>query len=151
MNRVIFSIAMVVLLASCIQLETITNQSVLHKQYTKYQSLLSKGDSSAAIDMLSKRNIDDLTSHSSKEEFFKYFPVISTINQVFLEEQGGFEVTNDRSGCLTVFGIDSSKEPTSMNMEYVSEEGAWKLDYVQVMYHGSMSELPKKAKCPTRM
>ncbi len=151
MNRVIFSLAVATLLSSCVQFETVDNRNILHNQYTKYVLLLNKPNNETAIDMLSRRNVDDLITYSSKSEFLKHFPVISTIDQVLLEEHGIFEETNSKKGCLTVFGIDSSKEPTSMNMEYISEEGSWKLDYVQVMYHGSKSELPKNVKCPTRM
>jgi hypothetical protein len=116
-----------------------------------YNSLLSNRNYFAAIDMLSKRNIDDLVTNSSKNEFANYFPMISTINELLIKELGRFEEIHNSKGCLTVFGLDSSNEPTSMNLEFVSEIGHWKLDYVQVMYHSSKPELPEKVKCPERM
>jgi hypothetical protein len=151
MLRVILSLVVVVFLSSCAQFKTTGARDVLYNQYVKYISFLSEPNNEAAINMLSQRNIDDLRTHSNVNGFQKYFPVISTINHVLLEEHGSFEAVNIDKGCLSVFGVDTSKEPTSINMEYINEQGRWKLDYIQVMYHGSKAELPKRATCPTRM
>lgn len=151
MFRVILSFVTLVFLSSCAQLRTTDGKDVLYRQYTKYNSFLNESNNVAAINMLSQRNIDDLMAHSNTNGFQEYFPVISTINHVLLEEHGRFEEINIDKGCLSVFGVDTSKEPTSINMEYINEQGRWKLDYVQVMYHGSKAELPKNTTCPTRM
>ena len=151
MKKHIFSLIVLILLSSCAKHMNINSRDVLHIQYMKYASLLNNHDYLPAIDMLSKRNLDDLISHSNKQFFVKHFPVISTINQVLAVEQGYFEKLNINKGCLTIFGVDSSNEPTSMNIEYVNEADNWKLDYIQVMYHGSKTELPHEAKCPIRI
>jgi hypothetical protein len=151
MFRVILSFVAVVFLSSCAQFKTTGEMDVLYNQYIEYISFLNEPNNEAAINMLSQRNIDDIRTHSNVNGFQEYFPVISTINHVLLEEHGSFEEVNTNKGCLSVFGVDTSKEPTSINMEYLNEQGIWKLDYVQVMYHGSKAELPKKTTCPTRM
>lgn len=151
MKKYIFYIFALISLASCVQHINIKDSNVLYDQYMKFTSLLSKRDYMPAIDMLSQRNLNDLSSHSNKKHFSQYFPVISTINNVLAIEQGSFSKLDNAKGCLTVFGLDSSNEPTSINIEYINEAGAWKLDYAQVMYHGSKTELPQDAKCPARM
>ena len=151
MYRVILGLVSVALLSSCAQFKTIDAKDVLHNQYAKYISYLNGSNNQAAIHMLSQRNIDDLMTHSNVNGFQKYFPVISTINHVLLEEYGSFEAMELDTGCLSVFGVDTSKEPTSINLEYINEQGIWKLDYAQIMYHGSKAELPKSTTCPTRM
>jgi hypothetical protein len=151
MKRTILGLAAVILLSSCAQYKNVGGRNVLYNQYQEYISFLNENNDVAAIDLLSQRIVDDLVSNSSKKDFTKYFPVVSRINRVLSEEHGYFEEVYDRKGCLTVFGVDSSNEPTSVNMEYIGENGSWKLDYIQVMYHGSKDELPIKVTCPARM
>jgi hypothetical protein len=151
MKKYMLALVATILMSSCAQHINVKDRYVLHNQYMKYVSLLNNHDYSPAIGMLSQRNVEDLVSNSNKELFSKHFPVLSAINQVLAAEQGNFEKLNNNEGCLTVFGVDPSNEPTSINIEYLNEGGVWKLDYAQVIYHGSISELPHMAVCPSRM
>lgn len=52
--------------------------------------------------------------------------------------------------CLTINGYNSVGEPTTLNFELLNEDNAWKLSYVQMMYHDSKKDFPLSVMCPQK-
>lgn len=137
-----------IFLFTCAQ--TYKNENI-YTLYNKYLITLNNKDYNSSIDMLSSRNKRDLVKHSSRKNFFEYFPVISTIDNVIVKEENHLNISYANIKCLTINGYDSFNEPTSLNVEYINENGLWLLDYVQVMFLESKSGFSKQAICPTRI
>ncbi len=138
----------VFLLNSC---ATISDNLALYPIYKSYISSLEEKEYEKSFGILSSRNKNDLLKNSSMKKFSKHYPVLSSLNTVLFKETEHFENINSKNGCLTVNGFDSSKEPTSINLEFIKENNKWKLDYTQIMFHGSNKEFPIVATCPTRL
>jgi len=138
----------VFLLNSC---AAISENVALYPIYKSYISSLDGKKYEQSFGILSNRNQNDLLKSSSIKQFSNHYPVLSSLNTVLLKEIEHFENINSKNGCLTVNGLDSSKEPTSINLEFIKENNKWKLDYTQIMYHGSNKDFPIIATCPARL
>ncbi|VAW91557.1 hypothetical protein MNBD_GAMMA23-1050 [hydrothermal vent metagenome] len=148
MKKLFLNFMAALLLSSC---ASISEKPSLYTIYQTYISNTANSKYKLAENMLSNRNKTDLLKNSPEKSFSKHFPVLSSLHTVFVREIEHFESIHSKKACLTVSGFDSSKEPTSINFEFVKENSEWKLDYAQVMYHGSKKEFPKAATCPMRL
>jgi len=138
----------IILLNSC---AAISENVALYPIYKSFISSLAEKKHEKSFDMLSSRNQNNLLKSSSVKQFSNHYPVLSSLNTVFLKENEHFENISSKNGCLTINGFDSSKEPTSINLDFIKENNKWKLDYIQIMYHGSNKEFPIIATCPIRL
>jgi hypothetical protein len=146
MKNFLFSLFIVLTVCSCASTENkITN---IYELYKTYIIDLKNDQYNPAIELLSFRNQNDLKENSKLKSFTDYFPVLASLDEVIVNEINYFKKNELSKSCLTINGYDSSKEPTTIHIEFVNEKGEWKLDYVQVMYLGSKKEFPKKAACP---
>ena len=151
MKNIILSLFIISFACSCTQIEKSTENNQLYNQYKYFISLLNNENYSDASNLISERNIRDLTTNSNRQQFASYFPALSSLNDVFKNETDHFEKRNGNIACLTVVGYDSSNEKTAVNIKYLDEENSWKIDFVHLSYLDIADTLPTEATCPTRM
>ncbi len=72
------------------------------------------------------------------------------MDTVVAAEKNYYQDFFDFKSCLTINGFNSSGEPASLNFELMNEDGEWKFNYVQMMYHESNDKFPISVKCPIR-
>ena len=122
----------------------------LYSEYESFIYALESKASSKALQHLSQKHSAELDANPQWEDFAHNLPILSTLDRMLPTTRSRFERIQHRTACLTVNGEDPGEEPTSVNIEFVQENNAWKMDYVQVVYHESIEDLPTAAVCPVR-
>lgn len=125
-------------------------QRSLYENYKKYISALQTRNFNAAVGMLTSNNREQFHQSKEGEDFNAFFPFFSSVDSVVTAEKNYYQSIAGTKGCLTINGFDASGEPTSLNFELKNEKGAWKFDFVQMMYHSSSDKFLSSAKCPVR-
>lgn len=110
-------------------------ESVVHRDYEKAVTYMSSSIKAKAI---------------AGQEFPENFSFIYSLSTAISEEQAHFESVDKGRVCLTVNGFDSSSEPLSVNLEFVSEGAQYKLSYIEINYLSSINELPVEGFCPAK-
>lgn len=142
------SLIILLVLSSCSLTKTDNNLPNIFQEYE--EALLNK-NYILSVNMISRRNQNDLVTNSSISNFTEHFPLLSSVNLVLSKKINYYQKIENTKGCLTITGLDVGAEPASINIEFVKEKSNWNIDYIQVMYHSSMSELLKYAVCPEKL
>lgn len=148
MYKLFYTLFITLIISSC------ASTSHHNSAYSTYKGFLQKvgnKEYKSAASMLSQRNRTDLLKNSSIEDFSQYFPTLASLNSVLVREKEYYQSTKPKVVCLTINGFDSSREPTSINVEFVVEKASFKLDYAQIIYHATVKDFPRLATCPTRI
>lgn len=64
------------------------------------------------------------------------------------KEISHYQILYDSYGCLSINGIDESKEPLSLHIEYKVENNMWFINYIFVSFLESSSNYVIKPTCP---
>ena len=149
MKRIIF-ISLCMVLTACVNSSKISTSSP-YNSYSKFLSALKFQDQNSALNLLSNTNQVSFNQRETNENFFLFFPFFSSVDTVVPYELDHFSIIRGSIACLTVVGSDASGEPTSLSFELFKESDDWKLNFVELEYYESKSELPKEAMCPKKV
>lgn len=121
------------------------------ESYHIFNSSLAASNVSQSVSLLSKRNRGELKQNYSYENFKSTFPVLATAHKILSVQSHEYQIIEDEVACITINGLDSGGEPTSINVELLDEDQVWVVDYLQVLYLEKETEYPQAAICPNRM
>lgn len=149
MNRLLISLVALALSWSLVV--EADESTILHEKFEVFCDQIRERNDDAALAMLSAKNQAEFLARNNTDNFEQHFSVLSSLPTLLRDEKGAMQKIDSSSGCLTIVGTDAAGEPVSINNEYTLEQGVWKLDYVQIIYHESGAEFPAEATCPARL
>lgn len=59
-----------------------------------------------------------------------------------------YESHSDSFGCLSVNGKNSSNDPITFNIEYITDQGRALMSHIDMQLHNSIGDFPTEATCP---
>lgn len=145
------AIATFLILAGCTTTQPNKPDSTLRSEYDSFIYALESKATSKALQQLSQRHASQLDAAPQWDDFEHKLPIMSILDRMLPTTRSSFESIQHNTACLTVNGDDPGNEPTSVNIAFVQESNAWKMDYVQVVYHETTEDLPTTAICPAKL
>lgn len=142
MKNIIFFLIFSLFITSCATLNN--SQSVLYKEFTKYESSANKNNiievaSNFFSPSLLGSNFQDNPDAASQLLFKNYM----------LNTDGHFEKINKQEGCLTINGYDEENLPLIFSLKYISNNNQWLIDEIHVVFVENKSDFSSSAKCPS--
>ena len=122
----------------------------LHDSFKQYSNLV--------VDEEYEEIVENSISSENRSEFrqnpgsFKeQFPVLAALPETLSKRISHHEsINSENKGCLTINGLDEGGEPTSLHIEYIKEQGRWRLNYAEIAYLESEKEFGSTGKCPVK-
>lgn len=128
-------IILVFLTISC---TSIKNEDALYVQYNAYTK--TKIDTSNYTMFFSKTITDKINSTNiSQLSFVQYMS----------KEIKHYSKHNNKNGCLTINGFNSSNKPVSFYLEYSLFNSTWLISDIDVSFKENTKEFIKKPLCPS--
>ena len=142
--------SVLLLLLFVVSCAAVGEREVLYERFKEYARLVAAKEYDAIVE--SSISADNRTEfRKGTGSFGEQFPVLAALPETLSKRMGQHErIINGKKGCLTINGLDESGGPTSLHIEYVREEGIWRLNYAEIAYLESEKEFSRTGKCPVK-
>ncbi|SEA51904.1 hypothetical protein [Alkalimonas amylolytica] len=98
-------------------------------------------------DIFSQRVVS-LWHESNEPTLDEFSPIFSYVSSLIDQEHTHFYSVNGDRGCFSINVITTQQTPATVNIEFVLEQGHWKLNDVMLDLLGSKDDFVVNAVCP---
>lgn len=74
--------------------------------------------------------------------------LLLNLSEYVSQEISYYQKIDNQKACLSINGIEASKEPISLHIEYKKENGLWLVDYMFLHFIESSGDYAREALCP---